>query len=113
METQGTLQIPILSTTLKHYFPDYRNYYYLPLEDTAIHKSVATYVDSSNKVKATKQTCYVKQNDSFIPHHCQESNCSFQKDVNDKQLYQTLHSLIDSDYEAHCTYIKNTLQTYP
>ena len=31
---------------LKFFFPDFKDYYYLPLEDTAIHKSVGIYVGS-------------------------------------------------------------------
>ena len=39
--------------TLKYFYPDYQNYYYLPLEDTAIHKSIGEYVDRSARKKAT------------------------------------------------------------
>jgi uncharacterized protein YprB with RNaseH-like and TPR domain len=35
--------------TLKHYFPDYKNYYYLPKEDMAIHKSVGSFVDAAHR----------------------------------------------------------------
>ena len=46
---------------LKHFYPDYRDYYYLPFEDTAIHRSVGEYVDRSARKKATAKTCYTKK----------------------------------------------------
>lgn len=56
-----------LSGCLYHFFPDYRNYYYLPAEDTAMHKSVASYVDPSHREKAKAQNCYVKKEGLFLP----------------------------------------------
>ena len=35
-----------------------KNYYYLPEQNCAIHKSVAAYVDKSRRTAATKNTCY-------------------------------------------------------
>ena len=34
------MKMPLLEGTLKYYYADYKNYYYLPLEDEAVHKSV-------------------------------------------------------------------------
>lgn len=60
------LRFPIVTDTLKYFYEDYKNYYYLPYEDTAIHKSVASYVDAECRVKATKKTCYTKKYATFI-----------------------------------------------
>ena len=62
-----TVTIHALSGSLFHFFPDYRNYYYLPEEDTAIHKSVASFVDPSHREKASARTCYVKKDGVFLP----------------------------------------------
>lgn len=61
-----SIQIPLISGTLRHYFNDYKNYYYLPEEDTAIHKSVGTYVDKDYRRQATADTCYVKKSGNFL-----------------------------------------------
>lgn len=53
--------------TLFYFFADYRNYYYLPDEDTAIHKSVAVYVDGAHRQKASAATAYEKREDTFYP----------------------------------------------
>lgn len=61
------LLMPLFCGELKHYFSPARDYYYLPAEDMAIHKSVASYVDPSHREKATPQTCYIKTAGTFIP----------------------------------------------
>ncbi len=50
----------------RHYYSNYKDYYYLPLEDTAIHKSVGIYVDPSSRVKAKADTCYTKKEGLFF-----------------------------------------------
>lgn len=59
----ATLLCPLEDGHLKHYHRDYKNYYYLPTEDIIIHKSMKSFVDSSNLTRATKENCYSK----FIP----------------------------------------------
>jgi len=61
------LRIPLLAGELRYYLPNYRDYYYLPQEDMAIHKSVAAYVDKDYRLKATKDTCYIKKSGIFLP----------------------------------------------
>ncbi len=55
-----TLRLQLFSKNgkLKKYYADYKNYYYLPGEDTAIHKHLGRYVDASLRTKATPKTCY-------------------------------------------------------
>lgn len=112
MEQTGLLQIPIFTGTLKHFFPDYKNYYYLPKEDMALHKSVATYVESDNKIKATKSTCYVKKTDAFIP--CLFSNYTetFQNAPKDKDYFITKDCLLQGDVALQTEYILHALQTF-
>ena len=61
------INIPIIHGTLYHYFPDYKNYFYLPDEDMAIHKSVGTYVDKDHREQATAKNCYIKKTGAFLP----------------------------------------------
>lgn len=103
----ASLQIPILHGTLKHYFTDYRNYYYLPKEDMAIHKSIAAFVEPENKEKAKKENGYVKKDGCFLPCPTPGLKESFQIDHSDKMFYQTVESLDDTKMQTE--YIKNTL----
>lgn len=52
---------------LKYFYPDYKDYYYLPMEDKAIHKSVAEFVDRKFRKKATAKTCYQRVSGLFLP----------------------------------------------
>ena len=61
------LAVTLYDGELKYFFVDYKNYYYLPAEDCAIHKSVGTYVDRSARKQATARTCYQKKKGCFVP----------------------------------------------
>lgn len=50
----------------RHYYQNYKDYFYLPLEDTAIHKSVGIYVDPSCREKAKADNCYTKKEGHFF-----------------------------------------------
>lgn len=69
-----TLVIPATSDTMKYFFKDYKNYYYLPSEDEAVHKSIAQYVDSNNRVKCSASNCYTRKSGIFLPLY---DNCAF------------------------------------
>lgn len=79
----GKLLIPVLEDTLYYFFEDYKNYYYLPQEDQAIHKSVAAYVDKQYRQQAKKETCYIKQYGLFLPHPNGHSAPAFQTTYKD------------------------------
>lgn len=59
--------LPIYSGELKYFYPNPADYYYLPLEDCAMHKSVASFVEKEYRKKATAATCYTKKNGAFLP----------------------------------------------
>ena len=63
----ATLQIPIYEGELKYFYSNYKDYYYLPLEDTAIHKSVASYVDKQYRTQAKASNCYSRKTGIFLP----------------------------------------------
>ncbi len=56
------IQMDILAENgyLKMFYPDPKDYHYLPEEDTAVHKSVGAYVDKRHRRQATAQTCYTR-----------------------------------------------------
>lgn len=66
-ENQIILHIPYYTGELKYFFDNYKDYYYLPYEDCAVHKSVAEGVDKSRRKAATAATCYVKKTGTFLP----------------------------------------------
>lgn len=65
--TEGTLRVPLYEEEMKYFYSNYKNYYYLPDEDTAIHKSVASYVDKKHRVQATAKNCYTRKLSTYLP----------------------------------------------
>ena len=64
-EKETDLLLPFYYGELK-YFKDYKNYYYLKYEDTAVHISVAEWVDKEAKEKCKPATAYQKKNGTFL-----------------------------------------------
>lgn len=64
---KGIIKIPVFRGTMKYFFPDYKNYYYLPREDAAVHRSVGQFTDPAFREPARKETCYVKKEGFFLP----------------------------------------------
>ena len=95
------LAVPLCQLTLKHYFADTKEYFYLPDEDRAIHKSVGIYVDKEHRQKATKDNCYTKKTSIFIPCPCgmepdEQTYVIFRQDRKEKDFYLEFQSE-DSD----------------
>lgn len=63
---KASIELPIYSGKAKLFFKDYKNYYYLPGEDYAIHKSIAEFMDKERRVKATKNTAYTYVDGTFV-----------------------------------------------
>lgn len=63
-----TLTLPVYFGELKYFYQTPADYYYLPLEDCAMHKSIATFVDKAYRKKATAATCYTKKEGTFLPY---------------------------------------------
>lgn len=65
-EQETDLLLPFFEGNLKYFFKDYKNYYYLTFEDTAVHASVAEWVDKEAKEKCKPATAYQKKNGTFL-----------------------------------------------
>jgi len=61
------LVVTLYEGELRYFFDDYKNYYYLPEEDYAIHKSVGSFVAPSARRQATASSCYQKKQGIFLP----------------------------------------------
>lgn len=53
-----TLRIALNRRNLKKHYENYKDYYYLPGEDMAVHKSLSSYLDASLRIPATEKNCY-------------------------------------------------------
>ena len=84
---RATLRLPIIEATLKQFYPDHKNYYYLPAEDTCIYKSAAQGVPPSRRENAKKETCYTKHSGLFIPVLTKSVSPILKTDYSSKELY--------------------------
>ena len=66
-ENRARIHIPCFRGELKYFYANYRDYYYLPAEDTACHKSVAVYTDPAHREHARASNCYQRVQGSFLP----------------------------------------------
>lgn len=81
------IRIPLLEGELKFFYENYKDYYYLPAEDMAIHKSVATFVDKQYRERAKASNCYTRKNGIFLPQFNALINPIFKLDYKDKISY--------------------------
>ncbi len=89
-ENRLTIQIPVFEGELKYFYPNYRDYYYLIYEDTAVHKSVGEFVDRSARKKATPSTCYTRKKGLFLPQSEPCLSPVFRTDLRSKTVYGLL-----------------------
>lgn len=82
-----SLRIPVYEGTLKYFLTPVSDYYYLPLEDMAVHKSISQYVDKEFRQKATVSNCYLKKSGSFIPQGEPPLGPTFKMNYSDRISY--------------------------
>lgn len=114
-----TLKVPIFKGELKYFFHNFKDYYYLPKEDMAIHKSVAQYVDKEYRVQAKASNCYSKKAGIFIPVFDERTKNVFKADYQDPiyfielDLNEVTESVNLSEYFTNCiNYLHQTKETY-
>lgn len=105
----AALYIRGICGTLKHFFDDYRNYYYLPLEDTAIHKSVAAYVDKKHRIPAKASNCYCQKDGCFLPGFSDVQMPKFYQDYGDSLFYLECTKTFLEDLDKLHTYVTDFL----
>lgn len=106
-EDEGILKVPVYEGELKYFYANYKDYYYLPAEDQAIHKSVAGFVDRAHRQQATAATCYTKVNALFLPEWDLRFTPFFKTDYQSKEIYLEITDerkrdrAFFSDYASH------------
>lgn len=92
------IRVPIYKGELKYFYPDYKEYFYLPKEDLAIHKSVASFVDKEYRERAKASNCYNRKSGHFLPQYDTIMSPVFKVDYKDKLTYFELtDDFISSD----------------
>ncbi len=108
-EHEGMLKIPIYHGELKYFYANYRDYYYLPDEDCALHKSISAFVDPSHRTKATKENCYTRKEGDFLPEWDTLVSPFFKKEYKDHTLFFELTDEIKQNRELFSSYASHIL----
>ena len=84
---KALISFPVQHGCLRHYFKDYKNYYYLPEEQTIIHKSLGACVDPDHRQKATKENCYLEKACDYLMHSVPDKESYLRRDRSDTTSY--------------------------
>lgn len=106
---EGTLKVPLCEEEMKYFYANYKDYYYLPSEDLAMHKSVATFVDKEHRTQASAATCYTRKFSSYLPQWEIMFEPFFKRDYKSKELFFELTDEFKTDRAAFTSYAKHIL----
>lgn len=111
-EKTGILQVPIYDEEMKYFYSNYKDYYYLPVEDTAMHKSVASFVDKEHRMQATAATCYTRKYSSYLPQWDIQIEPFFKRDYKSRELFFELTDERKKDralFSVYASYLLNKM----
>ena len=101
------IRIPIFEGELKYFYPNPKDYFYLPVEDMAIHKSVASFVDKEYRKKAKACNCYTRKTSRFLPQYNEIITPVFKNTHKDKYSYFELSESFIASKELLSEYINH------
>ncbi len=91
-DKSALLTVLVYEGELKYFYDNYRDYYYLPEEDTAIHKSLALFVDKEFRQKAKPSNCYTRKQGVFAPLYDPILSPVFKQSLQDKLSFIEVHT---------------------
>ncbi len=106
---EGVLIVPIYEEELKYFYANYKNYYYLPTEDMAIHKSIASFVDKDYRQQATAANCYTRKLSHYLPQWTILAELFFKREYKSKELFFELTDEIKKNRELFSKYAAHVL----
>ena len=108
--SQGVLKIPLYTEEMKYFYANYKDYYYLPGEDMAIHKYIASYVDRNRRVQARPETCYTRKTASYLPQWDLYQTPFFKRSYEDRDIFFEFTDKIKKDRAALSDYASYVLR---
>ncbi len=106
---RALLKVPVYEEEMKYFYANYKDYYYLPGEDVALHKSVAAYVDGAYRVKATAATCYTRKFSQYLPQWGMLREPFFRRSYKSDELFFELTGELKQDRAAFTEYAGHVL----
>lgn len=109
--SEGTLKIPLYEEEMKFFYSNYKDYYYLPEEDVAMHKSVASFVDKEHRLQASAANCYTRKFSNYLPQWELLFEPYFKRDYKSQEHFFELTDEMKKDRTAFSTYASHVLNT--
>lgn len=107
---EGILKAPLYEEEMKYFYASYKDYYYLPEEDIALHKSVSSFVDPSHRVQATAATCYTRKYGLFLPQWDILVEPFFKRDYKSREFFFELTDERKTDRALFSRYAQHLLE---
>ena len=104
------IRIPLFEGELKYFYENYKDYFYLPEEDMAVHKSVATFVDKQYRERAKASNCYTRKAGVFLPQQSVIMSPTFKNEYKDKVSYFELTQDFGSSDVMLRRYVKHIFE---
>ena len=106
---EGLFKIPLYEEELKYFYSNYKDYYYLPTEDIALHKAVATFVDKNHRMQATASTCYTRKYSTYLPQWDIIVEPFFKRDYKSKEFFFEVTDELKKDRKVFTEYAQHLL----
>lgn len=106
---EATLRIPMYEEELKYFYSNYHDYYYLPTEDVALHKSVGSFVEKDHRIQASATNCYTRKFSLYLPQWDILFEPFFKRDYHSKELFFELTDEMKRDRAAFTQYANHVL----
>lgn len=101
---QGMLRVPLYEEEMKYFYANYKEYYYLPKEDIALHKSVSSFVDKEFREQAKASNCYTRKFGRFLPEWEALVEPFFKREYDSKEMFFELTDELKTDREMFSQY---------
>lgn len=108
-DLNATIRVPVIQEEMKYFYSNYKDYYYLPDEDVALHKSVAAFVDREHRTQATAATCYTRKYSEYLPQWDALITPLFLRDYHSKEYFFELTDELKKDRDAFSRYARHLL----
>lgn len=105
----AVLKVPLYEEELKYFYSNYKDYYYLPAEDVALHRSVAGFVDREHRLPANAANCYTRKFSNYLPQWEILFQPFFKRDYKSRELFFELTDTMKKDREAFSRYARHVL----
>ena len=107
--SEGLFKVPLYEEELKYFYSNYKDYYYLPTEDIALHKAVASFVDKNHRMQATASTCYTRKYSTYLPQWDVIVEPFFKRDYKSKVLFFEVTDELKKDRKIFTEYAQHLL----